>query len=243
VKPLERNGVLGDKKDGPRGVTSTRPALEHNADVGGRAMSRCGHSGDSPQKVKHRKVIDVDLVRRILDYCPATGAMRWKPRPMSLFQCLRTGRGWNTKFAGKEASLTLIAGYPTICIYDKRFLAHRVAWAIYYGAQPPEILDHIDRDRTNMKISNLRAVNDVENSKNQSVRSDNKVGITGLWALKPKGRGARWAVVIGNKKGIIYKRKFQCLGKALEDRKLQYNARGFDENHGQRPDRARGARA
>jgi hypothetical protein len=40
---LERTSVFGHKRSGPRGVTSTRPALEHTLLRRSRAMSRSGH--------------------------------------------------------------------------------------------------------------------------------------------------------------------------------------------------------
>lgn len=194
-------------------------------------MSRCGYNGDSTPNFKYRKVIDVDLVRRLLDYDEKTGVMRWKARPLSLFANARVGKAWNTKFTGKCATGTLMQGYPTVCIYDERFLAHRVAWAIFYGCQPPEIIDHINRDRTDLKISNLRAVTDSENARNCSLRSDNKTGLSGIWRLSPKKGGKPWAVAMGGKVRMIYKRHRNFCS-ALKHRNSVLFDGGFSRDHG-----------
>lgn len=52
------------------------------------------------------------------------------------------------------------------------FKAHRLAWLYVYGVWPSEYLDHIDRDKTNNRISNLREATHAENSRNLTKRSN-----------------------------------------------------------------------
>jgi hypothetical protein len=47
---------------------------------------------------------------------------------------------------------------------EYRILAHRLAWYLYYGELPKNQVDHIDGDKSNNKIDNLR---DVTNQQNQ----------------------------------------------------------------------------
>ena len=62
-----------------------------------------------------------------------------------------------------------------------RYLAHRVAWLLYYRVDPGDMqIDHIDGNRENNVISNLRLVSHGDNMKNQRKRSDNTSGITGV---------------------------------------------------------------
>jgi len=63
-------------------------------------------------------------------------------------------------------------GYICIRIGGKLLRSHRIAWFLHYGEWPNGIIDHIDRDKKNNKIENLRVVSFRENNKN-SKRSDN----------------------------------------------------------------------
>lgn len=178
-----------------------------------------------------RKPVDVELVTRLIDYDHETGVMTWRERPMSLFQSARVGKGWNTKYAGKTASGAKWSGYPTVCIFDDRYLAHRVAWAIFYQSQPPLILDHIDGDRANNRISNLRSVSASENAKNCSVRSDNKTGISGIWRISPKKNGKPWAVAMGGSERMEY-RRHRTFCAALRHRNAYAKSLGCTARHG-----------
>lgn len=60
-------------------------------------------------------------------------------------------------------------------------LAHRVVWELIYGPIPEGMeIDHIDRDRKNNALSNLRLVTSAGNSWNTSKHSDNKTGHTNI---------------------------------------------------------------
>ena len=61
-------------------------------------------------------------------------------------------------------------GYINCGIYYKgknySLLGHRLAWYLHYGELPKNHIDHIDGDRTNNKIDNLRDVTKHQNSFN-----------------------------------------------------------------------------
>lgn len=63
-------------------------------------------------------------------------------------------------------------GYISICITHKKekfnTLAHRVAWYLYTGSLPSQTIDHIDGDKTNNKINNLRECSHAQNRGNSS---------------------------------------------------------------------------
>lgn len=55
-------------------------------------------------------------------------------------------------------------------------LAHRVIWEITFGVIPKGMeIDHIDRNRKNNKLTNLRLVSSADNSWNTSTHKDNKL--------------------------------------------------------------------
>lgn len=66
--------------------------------------------------------------------------------------------------------------YSSVRIYGKSYRAHRVIWVLFNGGiDSGSVIDHIDRDRHNNKISNLRLVNQSQNSKNRRFKP-NEVG-------------------------------------------------------------------
>ena len=68
-----------------------------------------------------------------------------------------------------------------IKIKEKIYRMHRIAWFLYYKQDPgPLQIDHIDRDKKNNKISNLRLVTHQQNQFNVGTRSNSTSGVTGV---------------------------------------------------------------
>lgn len=59
-------------------------------------------------------------------------------------------------------------GYIKISFRGKKYLAHRLAWLYVTNAPPSGVIDHINRDRSDNRIRNLRDVSQAENSRNRS---------------------------------------------------------------------------
>src|SRR6476620_11560831 len=57
-------------------------------------------------------------------------------------------------------------GYPQLNVNGRIYKAHRLAWFYTYGEWPKEI-DHIDGDRANCRIANLRRVTRSQNNMNK----------------------------------------------------------------------------
>ena len=76
-------------------------------------------------------------------------------------------------------------GYKYLNIYNKKYYVHRVIWLMHYGYLP-KFIDHIDGNRLNNRIENLRACTLSENSCNSKIRSDSTSKIKGVNWFKPK---------------------------------------------------------
>jgi hypothetical protein len=131
-----------------------------------------------------------DLVRSLLDYDPETGEFRWRVRTVDSFPSLRIANGWNSRYARKLAGHIGRRGYVTIIITHWHCAAHRLAWMLMRGAVPHEI-DHIDGNRANNRISNLRAATGSQNLANARVRRESASGIKGVYR-----RGAKFRAYI-----------------------------------------------
>lgn len=135
-----------------------------------------GAAGSLPSVAPHsrapRKDFPIEELRRLLVADPATGRLFWLPRCASDFTANHrtSAEGlasrWNAQYAGKEALTAGSYGYKCGQINGRSFSAHRVIWALTYGYWP-ETIDHIDGNRMNNCIDNLRDVLEVENAQNQ----------------------------------------------------------------------------
>jgi hypothetical protein len=122
------------------------------------------------------KLLTLDRLREVLDYEHETGLLRWKVRLSS-----RAG-------VGDEAGTIGTSGYLAIGIDGKIYRAHRLAWFHFYGRWPEKTIDHIDANRTNNKISNLRDASCAENRQNQhKANIDSATGVKGVFLRKDTG--------------------------------------------------------
>jgi len=113
----------------------------------------------------------------------------------------------NSKIGKKVGSLTN-RGYLSTTIKSKFYLIHRVIFFMFYGYLPKN-LDHIDGNRLNNKIENLRPATFGQNAQNAKIRKDNKFNVKGVYWFKEL---KKWKVDIG----INGKRKYIGVFEDLE---------------------------
>lgn len=128
-------------------------------------------------------------LKEILYYDPETGGFWWRERPTSSFETERKIRNWwNARFAGAVAGSLHQDGYYRLKINGRSFLSHRVAWLYVYGSMPKNdlMIDHINGDPSDNRISNLRPASAAENAANQVRRINNTSGYKGVVRLRGK---------------------------------------------------------
>lgn len=71
-------------------------------------------------------------------------------------------------------------GYRRIQLHGKLYQGHRLIFMWHHGHMPDEV-DHIDRNRLNNRIENLRSATRADNAKNLGINKANKSGVTGVY--------------------------------------------------------------
>ena len=73
-------------------------------------------------------------------------------------------------------------GYIITTFRKIRYRAHRIIWFLVKGEQPPENLDHINNDKADNRIENLRVATTAQNAHNERTPINNTSGVKGiLW--------------------------------------------------------------
>jgi len=162
----------------------------------------------------------------MFDYNEHTGVLIWKHREADMFPDGRKRNIFNAKFANKVAG-TPHNGYLRLRIGGSLHLVHRIIWMMSYGEWPDNI-DHVDHDRSNNKLSNLRNVTKSENAKNRSLNINNTSGKSGVIQDK---RSGRWVCRLGANHGYVG--SYQNIEDAFMARKQAEQSMGYHENHGE----------
>lgn len=80
-------------------------------------------------------------------------------------------------------------GYILISLDNKIYSAHRLVWLYVHGFFPDKGIDHVNGDRMDNRLCNLRLATQSQNLANQGVSKGNKSGLKGVyWS----GRIGRW---------------------------------------------------
>lgn len=90
--------------------------------------------------------------------------------------------------AGSTAGTVNNNGYIAIKIDGVLYTGHRLAWLWVYGEFPDAEIDHINRDRSDNKISNLRPATSAQNKVNRGKNPRNTSGITGVSFSSARGK-------------------------------------------------------
>lgn len=181
----------------------------------------------------NRLNITPELCRQLLHYDQKTGKLFWKERPFSSFRGptrVSVYASWNRRFAGKEAFKQVSRlGYLTGAIMGVSSISHRVIWAIVYGEWPSGEIDHLNGDKQDNRIANLRDCKHVDNHKNMPMRRDNKSGVTGVYWCKHQ---RKWIAHIRADRRRICLGSYLDFGDAVAARSAAEVKYGFEERHG-----------
>ena len=138
-------------------------------------------------------------LRELLHYNPDTGAFTW-----------RVDRPPRAR-AGDTPRAPTKAGYLRVGIDNDLYYLHRLAWLYTHGVWPNGVVDHVNGDRADNRLVNLRDVSHATNLQNlKRARGDNKTGLLGVYLRGDTGRYS------ANIKGPEGKRSLGCFATAEE---------------------------
>ena len=176
-----------------------------------------------------RTIPEPEVLRQLLRYDPNTGKLFWKER--------NGNPQFNARYAGKEALISVRHGYRMGEIFNRPVAAHRIAFSIHHGKHPEGEIDHINGNRSDNRISNLRDTTRTVNARNMKKSSANKSGVTGVSFYKPSNK---WQARIMDNKKYRHLGYFCNFEDAVIARRKAEVSAGYHPNHGRsewQPDR------
>lgn len=119
-----------------------------------------------------------------LEYNPSTGTLKWKYPYIKQRKFPQAGHASSN-------------GYLRVVFSGQEYRAHRIAWCLATGEWPKEQIDHINGNKTDNRLINLREVSNRQNQHNQKKhRSGTHPGVRYCFSSKA------WTVKIS--KGKAY---------------------------------------
>ena len=164
--------------------------------------------------------LTVDLLNHLFEYDKETGNLIWKIKPSS--------RGHSVK-AGDIAGTLKSHGYLCVGINYNSYRAHRLIFLMHKGYLPKTV-DHINGDKLDNRIENLRAATVGQNQHNRKTNANNTSGYKGVcWNKAQK----KWTARITLERKNIHLGYFANVEEAAEVvRKAREELHGSFANHG-----------
>jgi hypothetical protein len=128
------------------------------------------------------------VLENVISYDRKTGDFIWRSHK-------------NLDLIGKPAGHITTGGYKNISIFSHHIYAHRLAYILEYG-QIPDFIDHIDGNRLNNAITNLRSVTRTVNAENK--RKNQNGTTTGLLGVHLHKQTGKFCASIKTKGKRIY---------------------------------------
>ena len=157
--------------------------------LGAEWWNPCGHpprrqicSSSLSQQKDYISLLTLERLKQLVCYNPETGVFTWKIRRKHCAQAV-----------GAQAGSLNSKGYRRITVDGREYKAHRLAWFYVWG-EWPTLLDHINRDRSDNRLCNLRVATPSLNALNKTPA---KLSTSGVRGVHFDHRGGRWVAYIG----------------------------------------------
>jgi hypothetical protein len=125
-----------------------------------------------------------EYLHECFEYDSQTGMLTWKNRPEHHFQTKKSQLHFKSAYAGKLVDNDAGEGYYRVCIDGSRYKVSRIVWKLFKKVDPLNLIDHINSNRKDNRIENLREATHVQNAQNKKVSILNKLGLKGVYYRK-----------------------------------------------------------
>lgn len=134
--------------------------------------------------------MDAEILRGLVDY--KDGILRWRANH-KYFKSIKAG---DVVGSGSKKN-----GYKCTAINGKQYYQHRLVWLHVHGSWPDGPIDHINGNRGDNRIENLRVATFSQNQHNRK-KTKNKTAMTGAYK---SSKGATWysTIMVENKKHYL----------------------------------------
>lgn len=142
------------------------------------------------------KELSAEVLRMQFSYDPSTGHF------------IRRGQA-------KQSGRIATKGYRQIALQGTRYMAHRLAWLYVYGEFPKQQIDHINQNKDDNRIANLREVTVKQNAENVTVWGQSSSGRRGVYWIERLGK---WQADIKHNGKTIHLGTYESLIEAVSAR-------------------------
>lgn len=151
------------------------------------------------KSINNDRITYDELVHRV-SYDPETGQFTWR---------IRAAR--RVRIGDRAGSKHSVSGYWIICFDDRRYMGHRLAWLYFHKAWPEGEIDHINGDKTDNRIANLREATHSQNKAHSPLQRNNRSGFKGVHKFRN-----RWIASIRTDRKLTHLGSFATPEEASE---------------------------
>lgn len=138
-----------------------------------------------------------------LSYDPITGVIRWKITP-------------NRRIRVGDIAGSVSHGYNYVRFNRQTFKASHIAWMLFHGKFPENMIDHANLDRLDDRIQNLREANSSQNGYNTAIQARNKTGYKGVFLVRSTGMFKAYITENGERRNLGHHRTAIDAHRAVE---------------------------
>ncbi len=130
----------------------------------------------TPASIRKTMTLTVEKAKSLFRYDESTGLLSWRYRK------------------GKKVPRNLAAGYidsegyRVVRADGVNYRAHRIVWLMSFGRWPTHMLDHVNGDRADNRLSNLREATNSQNQMNKKRQARGASGYKGVAIIRRRGR-------------------------------------------------------